>query len=340
MPGGAGGGGGRERVGDVEAADQREADDRIGCRCGGRRARSACRRARRARRRRDRRRRASSSTRVASTTSRPASRARAASSPPRSSSTLTAAAGVRTRREQARLRREVRVERAVVVEVLVAQVGEAHRREVHAVDPMLSQRVRRHLHRDRGARRRRACARAAPGGRSPRAWCAPVGIVVRPRPAPRRCRSRRRGRRRARGDRLEEIGGGRLAVRAGDAEHPHRRRRVAVTDGPPAGRARRGRRRPGPGPPSSGRDRSTSSATAPRATASGGVVVPVGRRRRGCTRSTRPGVTWRLSWVMAAISTSRIPGEPGRGGLPRPVETGEQVVPTHACGVLSARSRD
>ena len=43
--------------------------------------------------------------------------------------------------EEARLRGEVRVERAVVVEVLVTQVGEAHRGEVHAVDPMLFQRV-------------------------------------------------------------------------------------------------------------------------------------------------------------------------------------------------------
>ena len=80
---------------------------------------------------------------------------------------------------------------------------------------------------------------------------------------------------------------------------------------------------------SSGNGRSTSSATAPRGHRVG--ARGRGRRspRRGCTRSTRPGATWRLSWVIAATSTS---GSPCPTDLvPGPVETGEQVVPAHAC---------
>ena len=91
-------------------------------------------------------------------TSMPSRGARVASSTPRASSTLTAAGRRARAREQRRLRLEVLVERAVVVEVLVAQVREAHGRELHAVDAVLVQRVRRHLHRDR-ARARVAHAR-------------------------------------------------------------------------------------------------------------------------------------------------------------------------------------
>ena len=49
-------------------------------------------------------------------------------------------------REQRRLGREVRLDRPVVVEMVVGQVGEHRRVEADAVDARLGQRVGRHLH--------------------------------------------------------------------------------------------------------------------------------------------------------------------------------------------------
>ena len=62
-----------------------------------------------------------------------------------------------------------------------------------------------------------------------------------------------------------------------------------------------------------------------------------GRGRRsdapGMHAKHAPGSTRRLSWVMASTSTSGSPvsSNPPSSPSPGPVETGEQVVPTHAC---------
>ena len=86
--------------------------------------------------------------------------------------------------EQPRLRLEVGVHRAVVVEVVVREVREAHRRE--------ARRRRRGAARARATtppsrrcrRPRRACARATPAARSPPASCAPGASTVSPMAVP------------------------------------------------------------------------------------------------------------------------------------------------------------
>ncbi len=239
--------------------------------------------------------------------------------------------------EQRRLRLEVRVERAVVVEVLVAEVGEARGREPGAVDPVLVQRVRRHLHRDRArARIAHACEQLLQvaglrGG---------VRAVVRsgdrlPRDArtdgPDHTGAVTCGLR----DHLEHVGRGRLAVGAGDPEHAHRRRRVVEQRGGDG--SERG--------PHVGHlclrdlerqrtfDEQRHRTPGHRV---GGVFVAVGDGA-GDAREARSRAR------LAAVVGDRDDLEVGIAGpndlVPDPVETGEQVVPTRA-GVLSGRSRD
>ena len=93
--------------------------------------------------------------------------------------TTAAAPGGRSVLEQAQLRVAVGVDRAVVVEVVAAEIGEARGREAHAVEPALLDAVRGRLHgemgdavagepveglvqRDRIGRRQRAVGRRPP----------------------------------------------------------------------------------------------------------------------------------------------------------------------------------
>ena len=128
--------------------------------------------------------------------------------------------------EQARLGLEIGGERAVVVEVVVREIGEARRREPRAVDPVLRERVRRHLHRD-GANALVAHAGqqrleiGGLGGRQPDGHDAVAdagaGGPDQAGPLPRRRR-----------DRVQEVGGGGLAVGPRDADAPQRARWVAL----------------------------------------------------------------------------------------------------------------
>ena len=128
------------------------------------------------------------------------------------------------RREEPRLRLEVRLHRAVEVQVVLRQVREDRDVEHDAVHAVLLERVRRHL------QRRPPDASVA----HPRQQPVQVGRLRR------RARQRDRfaGDARAGGpddaggpaggleDRRQQIGDGRLAVRAGHADRGHRRRRI------------------------------------------------------------------------------------------------------------------
>ena len=131
------------------------------------------------------------------------------------------------------------------------------------------------------------------------------------------------------GDGIEQVGGGGLPVGAGDAEHPQRRRRVAVQTG--RDRTERGpdRRHPRLGD-LEGEEPLDEQRHCTAGDGFGRVLVPVGRAARDArearARRDLPAV------VGDGIDLDvRIPGELGSGDTPRPVETGEQVVPTHAC---------
>ena len=248
---------------------------------------------------------------------------------------FTAAVGVRARVNKRRLGLEVRVERSVVVEMLVTEVGEAHRRELRAVDAVLVQRMRRHLHRHgagtRVAHPREQRLQVAPFGRGVRAPSA-SGIVS---PEPRaHGADHTHSVTGASGDGLEQVRGGGLPVRAGDTEHSHRGRRLPEEDGghrpERSAHARHLRldHRERERALHEQRDRAPGHRIRR-------VVVAVGDGT-GDAREARP------RGRPAAVVGDRLDLDVGVPGLvdgvvagpsdlePGPVETGEQVVPTHA----------
>ena len=159
----------------------------------------------------------------------PAAADRRAISAPWGSSRLTAAAAVRAGVEQQRLGLEVVAEIGVEVEVVVGEVGEAGGGEAGAVDPVQDEGVRRHLdggHADAGIDhpgeerlelRRLGCRPLTGEGHAVDAGADgadhPGALAGRP------------------GDGLQQPGGGRLAVGAGDPEHRQPRRGVAPGGG-------------------------------------------------------------------------------------------------------------
>jgi len=123
-------------------------------------------------------------------------------------------------REEARLRGDVRVDRAVIVEVVLRQVGEARDRETGAVDAVLIERMRRHFHRDRLDP---GVAHAYEQRLQLRRLGSRVAEAFAPRRVARFDRADDSGAETAGvRDRLEEVARGGLPVRAGDSEHGHR----------------------------------------------------------------------------------------------------------------------
>ncbi len=128
--------------------------------------------------------------------------------------------------EEARLALEVRIERPVIVEVVVREVRETRRGVVRSVDAVLVERVRRHLHRHRADPRvaHRGEHHLEIGGLG-------RGVRVRQRLVADAGADRAdhtgdvagRGR-----DRLQQIGGGGLAVGTGHAEGAHREARFPL----------------------------------------------------------------------------------------------------------------
>ena len=127
--------------------------------------------------------------------------------------------------EEARLGRDVRVDRAVVVEMILREVREAGDGETGAVDAVLIERVRRHLHRDGldacvAHPRQERLQLGGLGCRLPEALGAlgVTGLDGTDHAGAATGRDR---------DRLEEVARRGLAVGAGHAEHRHASRRMA-----------------------------------------------------------------------------------------------------------------
>ena len=142
-------------------------------------------------------------------------------------------------REQRGLGDEVLLHRRVVVEVILGQVREARSRERDAVDAVLRERMRRHLHghgRDTGvAHPREQCLQLVGLGRRARDGDVRAGDpraerADQPGPLTRRVR-----------DRLEQVGHRGLAVGARHSEAAHRRATGSRGAGPRSGRGPRGR---------------------------------------------------------------------------------------------------
>ena len=131
--------------------------------------------------------------------------------------------------EQLRLRGAIRAHRAVVVEMVARQIGEQRHREIDAVDAALIDAVRRDFHHDRiGARalvQREHLVQRRGVGR---------GIRRRPDRRTEQAVAERAQHRGAASGRMQSGGdpvrGRRLAVGAGDADHPQILRRMSVDE--------------------------------------------------------------------------------------------------------------
>ena len=329
--GGARGGGGRERVAHVVHTRQRQRHDRVGVRTNVVQTQrsAACLRhdvagAQIRARRRD--------------AERPHVEATLARHGGESPTVLVVEVDRGSRRpdriEQRRLRREVRLERPVEVEVFVAHVGEARRRKGDAVDPTLRERVGRDFDGDRGdaaiahvGEQRLEVARLGRGepGRQGRA----------PHPCPDRADHAGLLAERA-GDRLEEIGDRRLAVRAGDSQASQRPGRVAVQAS--SQRAEHGADVADLGLGHTQRERSLDQqCDGPLGHGGGGVVVPV-HSGAGDAREADPGAGPAAVVDDVEHLDEAVLHGPVAAGLLRS-DPGDQVVPLHACDALPALPR-